>query len=277
MARTIAIELDGSRYRRSNSHIQMQWEAEKEIAELLREDGDMVVDGVRYELMSVAVGLSVALRYEVGTKTDGWTGALRGVRAVFDTVEGSDDLFVPGGERWRKATATFTWPETAGVAGTVLFRIARESDLESLRRFRLTGNNGFGVVELVPKGEDVKLSFECEISVERAIDTLRAMGNDEFSWTRERTYSLRSIKHYMVRGEFGFEDAAPVVEDAVVRLAKAHNAGKWRVKDLEHHSFDVIDGALIALANGVEDPAGEVLKGLIERGVGIGDVAEREE
>lgn len=33
----------------------------------------------------------------------------------------------------------------------------------------------------------------------------------------------------------------------------------------------------LALASGAEDPAGEVLKDLIERGVGISEVADREE
>ena len=277
MPRVIKIELDGSRYGRSSSHLQMQWEAEKEIAELLGKDGRMVVDDVCYELMAVSVGSAVSLEYGARTEADGWSGASRRLRAEFERVEGSDDLFAPDGERWRKAVVMFTWPEEMGVAGRVLFRIVRESDLESLRRFRLTGDNGFGVVSLVPKNEDVKLTFECELSVERAMEALRVMGNDEFSWPTDRADRLRSVKRYMIRGEFEFDDAAPVVNDAVARMAAVNGAGPWRPKALEDQAFDVIDSALSALAAGVKDPAGEVLNALTARGVGIGDVADGEE
>lgn len=277
MPRAIKIELDGSRYGRSSSQIQMQWEAEKEIAELLSEDGGMVVDDLYYDLMAVSVGSSVTLEYGARTEASGWSGASRRLRAEFDWTEGSDDLFAPGRERWRKAVAMFTWPEEMGATSRVLFRIVREGDMESLRRFRLTGDNGSGVVELLPKSREVKMAFECELSVERAIEALRFMGNEEFTWPRDRADRLRAVKRYMIRGEYAFEDAAPVVEEAVSRLATVNGVGTWRPKALEDQAFDVIDGALSALASGVNDPAGELLDGLASRGVGIGDVAHREE
>ena len=113
--------------------------------------------------------------------------------------------------------------------------------------------------------EDVKLMFECEFSAERAMEALRMMGNDEFSWPTDQEDRLRSVKRCMIRGEFEFGDAEPVVNDAVARLAAMSGLEAWRPKALENQAFDVIDSALSALAAGVDDPAGEVLNVLTAR------------
>ena len=87
----------------------------------------------------------------------------------------------------------------------------------------------------------------------------------------------RVVKRFMRRGSFGIDDAEQVIAEVVEPFAASMNAGSWKPKPVEGHSFELIDSVLIALYEGKADQPGAVLELFAQSGLGLADVALREE
>lgn len=280
MSKTITLELDGMNYRRLQEELSKKWEAEKRLKRQIERMEPLVVSGVEYETSSVDFRYSgeIDLEYRSVVKNvEGWTGSSHLLRGRFETDSRSEDLFSERAENWDEVTATFTWPVEGEQRGSVLFEIARDSEVKSLRNFVLVGSNVNNMCDFFPKRDTVSFTVECELSVDRAIAALNLLGNGGFGWLVPMEDKLRAVKRYMRRGRFGIDDAERVIAEAVERFAASINAGGWNPKPVEEHSFDLIDSTLIALYEGTSDPSGAVLELFAQSGLGLADVAVREE